>query len=143
MSAFTYSEQKGDLFTDKTSSLAHTCSQDMHLRKGIGLLFRRRFGRIDSLLRQGARVGDIAFLKDGRRYIFYLVSKRFFFEKPSYAAVYDCFLTLRKFVREYKIRSLALPQVACGLDGLSWPIVSQMLQDVFAQEAVAVTVFVL
>ena len=44
----------GDLFScDPASSLAHCVSADMHMGKGIAVLFKKKFGGIPELKKQG------------------------------------------------------------------------------------------
>ena len=44
----------GDLFScDPTSSLGHCVSADLHMGKGIAVLFKKKFGNIPELKKQG------------------------------------------------------------------------------------------
>ena len=44
----------GDLFScDSESSLAHCVSADLHMGKGIAVLFKKKFGRVPELKKQG------------------------------------------------------------------------------------------
>ena len=44
----------GDLFScDPESSLAHCVSADLHMGKGIAVLFKKKFGCVSELKRQG------------------------------------------------------------------------------------------
>jgi hypothetical protein len=61
---------KGDLFkADKNVSLAHCISADFKLGKGIAKMFREKFGRIQELEQSGAKVGEVAVLKDNERFV--------------------------------------------------------------------------
>ena len=51
----------------------------MRLGKGIALQFRQKFGRIDELIAAKAKVGQIAVLQDGQRFIYNLVTKVSYF----------------------------------------------------------------
>ena len=53
-SGFHYREVKGDLFScDSRSSIAHCVSVDLHMGKGIAVLFKNKFGQVDQLRKQG------------------------------------------------------------------------------------------
>ena len=45
-----FSEVRGDLFScPDTASMAHCVSEDMHMGKGIAMLFKKKFGGVDIL----------------------------------------------------------------------------------------------
>merc|ERR1712243_293845 len=101
LSGFTLKEVRGDLFSASSKeSLCHCISRDYKLGKGIAKLFREKFGRIDELKESDARVGGLAVLKDGKRYIYNLVTKEKYSDKPSYES-------LRKSLEEMKVHCLA------------------------------------
>merc|ERR1712173_453818 len=81
-------ETSGDLFSAPSSeSSCHCISRDYRLGKGIAKQFRDKFGRIDELGESGARVGGLAVLKDGKRYVYNLVTKEKYSDKPSYESL--------------------------------------------------------
>ena len=57
-SRMSFTEVQGDMFAccSRSSSLAHCVSEDMHMGKGIATIFKKEFGRVDELKRQGKRV---------------------------------------------------------------------------------------
>ena len=51
---FQLNEVYGDLFgCAETDSLAHCVSKDMRMGKGIAVLFKKKFGGMDELKKQG------------------------------------------------------------------------------------------
>lgn len=92
MSKLVFREVEGDLFTAPDEyALAHCVAADMKMGAGIAVKFREKYGQIDDLLNQGATAGGLAILKDGSRFIYYLVSKNKTYQKPTYQ---DLFLSL-------------------------------------------------
>lgn len=109
----TITEVRGDLF-DATTNIGHCVSADMTMGKGIALEFRRRFGRVDELQKQiedkagdkegdkegdkGDAIGTCIYLFDNNthpsRYIFYLVTKNRYWEKPTYETMRQVLLSL-------------------------------------------------
>lgn len=84
-----FREVKGDLFKcDKDFSLAHCVSADMHMGKGIATVFKKMFGGIDELRRQGGKQGGVSILKRDERFIYYLVSFTYSTEKYSSSFTY-------------------------------------------------------
>ena len=141
-SGFCLLEVRGDLFSaPSSSSLCHCVSRDFRLGKGIAKLFRDKFGRIDELKSSGARVGEVAVLKEKKRFIYNLVTKEVYSGKPTYD-------TLRRSLEEMKdhahtngVSSISMPLIGCGLDGLSWPAVRTLVKNVFLKENITITVY--
>lgn len=51
---FKLEEKRGDLFSCPTShSLAHCISEDVRMGKGIAVLFKKKFGGVEEIKRQG------------------------------------------------------------------------------------------
>ena len=51
---FQLKEVKGDLFScPHDNSLVHCVSEDLHMSKGIAVLFKEKFGRVEELKVQG------------------------------------------------------------------------------------------
>ena len=90
-----FREVKGDLFKcDKDFSLAHCVSADMHMGKGIATVFKKMFGGIDELRRQGGKQGGVSILKRDERFIYYLASFTYSTEKYSNSFTYLATLIL-------------------------------------------------
>jgi hypothetical protein len=100
--------------------------------KGIALEFRKRFGRENDLRSQRAVVGDLAWLTAGRRLVFYLITKLKYNDKPTYDALRSTLIALRTHLYKSGTRGLSIPRLGCGLDGLQWARVEEMLREVFA-----------
>jgi len=60
---YEFIEKVGDLLSsDNTDSICHCVSEDLQMSKGIALLFKDKFGRVDELKRQNAKTGGLAVL---------------------------------------------------------------------------------
>jgi len=142
LSGFTLKEVRGDLFSSpSTESLCHCISRDYKLGKGIAKLFREKFGRIDELKDSGARVGGLAVLKDGKRFVYNLVTKEKYSDKPSYESLRKSLEAMKVHCLAHGVESISMPRIGCGLDGLSWPAVRTLIKNVFQLETVRITVY--
>ena len=112
-------------------SLAHCASQDLHMGKGIATHFRRLFGGIHELVAQKGCVGSCIVLHRQNRYIFYLITKKKYYGKPSYTALESSLVALKRQCIENGIKYLAMPKIGCGLDGLNWQKVKSMIIRIF------------
>jgi O-acetyl-ADP-ribose deacetylase (regulator of RNase III) len=136
-------EIKGDLFSS-TDSLAHCVSTDLHMSKGIATLFKNKFGHVQELQAQNKKTGQVAYTKDSSdRYIFYLITKHKYFERPTYIALYECLVNLRDICKEKDVTKLSIPRIGCGLDKLEWTRVKKYLEGVFKDTDVTITVYYL
>lgn len=142
LSGFTLKEVRGDLFSSpSTEALCHCIARDYKLGKGIAKLFRDKFGRIDELKDSGARVGGLAVLKDGRRFLYNLVTKEKYSDTPSYESLRKSLEAMKVHCAAHGVESISMPRIGCGLDGLSWPAVRTLIKNVFQLESVRITVY--
>ena len=134
----------GDLFSAPSSaSLAHCISRDCKLGKGIAKIFREKFGRIREIENCKAGVGDIAVLPDGSRFIYNLVTKERYYGKPTYDTLRQSLEKMREHARRSGVTEICMPKIGCGLDLLQWAAVRTLLENVFKEETIHITVYVL
>lgn len=135
-------ELRGDLF-DSSASLAHCVSECLTMGKGIAVEFKKRFGRVEELRAQGARVGSVAVLADGDRWVYFLVTKRRFSHKPTLESVRAALECCRDHAVAHDVTRIAMPRIGCGLDGLRWEHVHALLCEVFSVTSIAIEVYTL
>ena len=118
----------GNLF-DSSDSLAHCVSSDLKMSRGIAVQFKKHFPEFKNLdMKQG--IGGVIVLRAGSRFVFNLVTKMKFYEKPQYLGVQLCLENLRLKLILLGVPRLSIPHLACGLDGLSWVKVMSMIKNV-------------
>lgn len=134
-------EIPGDLLQSPVS-LAHCVSRDFHMGKGVAKEFKEKFGGVSELKGQRKGVGDVAYLQRDGRFIFYLITKERYFEKPrGYASLRRCFCCLARYCVSYELTELAIPRLGCGLDGLKWTLVRLLIEEIFSDVEIQITVF--
>ena len=143
----TYSEVKGSLFlAPQGNYLAHCISGDYALGAGIATVFDSIYDMRYKLRKnypipndeKYANVGE-ALLIDN---VFNLVTKPRCYHKPTYDTLRETLEDMRNQCDMFDIEHLAMPKIGCGLDGLDWNIVREMIQDVFAETDINITVFI-
>ncbi|EAT35644.1 AAEL000348-PA [Aedes aegypti] len=128
-------EIDGDLFAaPKDHSLAHCVAADLKMGGGIAVKFKQVFKQVDELKAQKVGVGGVAVLKDGERFVYYLVTKRGSMDKPTYADLTKSLEAMRKHMAENGAKKLAIPRIGCGIDGLEWSQVKEILNSTFGNE---------
>ncbi|KAG4077549.1 hypothetical protein HA402_002976 [Bradysia odoriphaga] len=138
----TITEKSGDLFSaPKEYSIGHCVSADLRMGKGIAVKFRDTFGQIQTLKNQNAQTGGLAVLKDDNRFIYYMVTKATFYQKPTYQSMYASLTAVKDHMKLNNVTKLAIPKIGCGLDGLNWDKVKDQLHEVFSDEAFDIVVY--
>ncbi|XP_078582867.1 ADP-ribose glycohydrolase OARD1-like [Branchiostoma floridae x Branchiostoma japonicum] len=133
---------RGDLFScPESDSLVHCISQDCHMGKGIAVIFKKKFGRVEELKRQGQKPGGVAVLKTEQRYVYYLVTKEKYWQKPTYRSLESSLQAMKTHCEQHQVSRLAMPRIGCGLDRLQWDRVSQMVQNIFSEMDMTITVY--
>lgn len=136
-------ERTGDLFTSKDSK-CHCVSSDHALGAGIALQFRRLYGRVEELKKMKKTVGEVSFIKlSNGEYIFNLITKVRYWQKPSYRSLRRCLEELASLCENLGVSRLSMPRIACGLDRLEWKNVKQMLLDIWSEKDMTITVYYL
>ena len=68
----------------------------------------------------------------GRRYIYNLVTKERFFDKPDLSTLLTTLETMKSHAAMYGVSTIAIPNIGCRLDQKKWQEVVKQLRDVFA-----------
>ena len=138
---FSFLEIQGDLFTacPTTIPLAHCVSLDFRMSQGIALTFRQKYGQIPCLKAQIKEVGGCAVLQQESRLLFYMVSKRRYYMKPSYYTLEMALLSLKRHILELGVEQLAIPgYLSSCRDRLDWQRVKQLIHNVFADTNITI-----
>lgn len=134
----TYREVQGDLFDFYGKAfLVHCISADFALGKGIAKQFdqncqmkkrlRQEYPDYLARYRASGMKGDALWID----LVVNLVTKERYYQKPTYQSLQEALEKLADRCRADGVADLAMPLIACGLDGLEWDKVSAMIQDVF------------
>ncbi len=132
-----YNEEKRDLFSvSEDYYFVHCVSADFALGKGIALEFKKRFD-MKNKLKAMEKTDSKCILID---MVFNLVTKETWRNKPTMESVGESLSELRRQVDEKGIKKLAMPKIACGLDGLEWENVLEQVRDIFSDTDVEILV---
>lgn len=151
-------EVNKDLFAISDDyALAHCISADFALGAGIAKEFDKRFNLRNRLFsvfpkswvprwdktKEKYRGGCITvgvLLQDPAPYIFNLVTKRNYWDKPTLATIKNALVWLREQCEIYNIKKIAMPRIGCGLDRQDWSDVEKLIEEVFADTDIKILV---
>jgi O-acetyl-ADP-ribose deacetylase (regulator of RNase III) len=128
---------------NKMASLCHCVARDFKMTKGIAIIFKNKFKRVSDLVMQNKNVGEVAILKENGRFIFYLITKEHSTKicKPTIANLTSAIKDLKQKCIELNVKNLAMPCIACGLDGLMWQHVKKIIVEIFRDSEITITVY--
>ncbi|XP_067913154.1 ADP-ribose glycohydrolase OARD1-like isoform X2 [Heterodontus francisci] len=132
----------GDLFTCPVQdALAHCISEDFRMGAGIAVSFKKKFQSVKELLNQKKTTGDVAVLKTKQRYIYYLITKKRAWHKPTYDSLQSSLEAMKKHCLSNGVTHISMPRIGCGLDKLKWDKVATIIEDVFKNTDITITVY--
>ncbi|MBR1529196.1 MAG: macro domain-containing protein [Oscillospiraceae bacterium] len=142
-----YHEMIQDLFSVPDSYYFAQCiSADFAMGKGIALQFNQHF-QIKKRLKAN-HPDYLHFWKLNHltadcileNKVFNLITKPYWRSKPTYQTLELSLQIMKKICLEKEISKLAMPLIACGLDGLDWNQVSFMIQNIFFDTEIEILV---
>ena len=108
---------------------------------GIAKTFRANFGRVNQLEKQCKKVGQVAILKVDGRYIYNLITKEKYNGKPTYDTLKQSLIKMKEHMVSKGVKEVSMPKIGCGLDLLKWELVKPIIEDVFQDSKIKITVF--
>lgn len=130
---------KGDLFSLETKySLVHCVSLDCAMGAGIAKEFVKRYPIMKPYVKKQVREKNLTtptmvpfYIFSEKRYIFNLITKDKYYQKPTYDTLKLSLEELKKECVKNDIKYLGMPTIGSGLDKLSWQKVEEIIKDVF------------
>ena len=132
----------GDVFTTRYS-LGHCVSADFKMGKGIARAFKEMFGNVNYLRNSRTQPGGLAVIPMNGRYVYYLVTKRKYYHKPTLASLRSALTAMRDHALENGISHVAMPRIGTGLDRLPWKLVKRIIRDVFHGMGIQIVIYYL
>ena len=125
----------GDLFQSK-HSLAHSVSQDLYMRQGMADRFRKRYGAIEEFNDQNKTKGEVAVLLRDNRYLYYLITKDRYDDKPLLHDLEKSLWSMKEYALRNNVHEISLPAIGSGLEGLRWTCVQERIRKVFEHSGI-------
>jgi O-acetyl-ADP-ribose deacetylase (regulator of RNase III) len=132
----------GNLLATDTEVLVNTVNCEGFMGKGIALQFKKAFPENFKAYERACRAGEV---QPGKMFIFAtgsMINPRYIINFPTKrkwrekSRIEDIESGLRALVEEVcrlNVSSLAVPPLGCGLGGLKWGMVKQLIERTFAE----------
>lgn len=134
--------EKGNLLEAKVEALVNTVNCVGVMGKGIALQFKQAFPENFKQYEKACRIGEV---KPGKMFVFstdsfldskYIINfptKRHWREKSKIGDIETGLKDLINVVKEYNMKSIAIPPLGCGNGGLEWREVKPLIIEAFKQ----------
>lgn len=128
-------EEKNDLFNYEGKAwLAHCISSDFGMGKGIVVEFNRRYDLKNHMIKNHVKnnwTGKGYCIPVKQYKVFNLITKDKYYKKPTYKTLKESLIDMKNYAVSQNIKTIACPLIGCGLDGLDWMKVRDIIQEVF------------
>lgn len=140
-----YKEIIDDLFNYKNNHYLVQCvSSDFwnpySMGAGIVVLFNRIYNMKNKIQEYGktkkVSVGDIVVIDN----VFNLITKKMVYDKPTYDTITSSIRKMKEYAVRNTITKIALPAIGCGIDGLQWNKVSNILKKEFSDTNISLLI---
>ena len=135
-----------DSILQQPHSIGHCISADAEMSKGFAdFLSQQIHGLRDACRRTKLFTGQIFPFWDqtGNRYIYNLVTKTNYSEKPNLRTLSLTLEEMKSHARLHGISTIAIPKIGCVLDQMNWQEVVKLLRDIFAYSNIRVVAYTL
>ena len=126
------------------NSIGHFLSTDARMSKGFVDFLSHRIPGLRSTCRKTKLfMGQVFPFRDsiGRRYIYNLVTKEKFCDKPNLSALSKTLEAMNIHASTNGVPTIAIPKLGCGLDQMNGQEVVKLLRDIFAYADVQIVVY--
>ena len=133
-----------DSILQQPHSIGHCISADAKMSKGFADLLPERISGLRDTCRQTKLLSGQTFPfwdRAGNLYIYNLVTKTKFSEKPNLTTLSLTLEEMKSHARLYGISTIAIPKIGCGLDQMNWQEVVKLLTDIFACSNIRIVVY--
>lgn len=139
-----YEERKGNIFENLSEGiyLVHCISNDFELGAGIARQIEIRFN-IKQILKDNFYQKEFIPRCILTKNIFNLVTKEFYWNKPTYRTLTVALMDLESQIKDLNIKELHMPKIGCGLDKLEWTKVKSIIEDIFQEDEIKIVVYFL
>lgn len=114
-----------------THVIIHCISLDCVMGKGVAKQIVDFNPNLKKLLSYciNKNIGTACYIED-KQYIINMITKQFYYNKPTYLDFINALIDTRKIIIEKDIKKIVMPKIGCGLDKLKWIKVEFLINEI-------------
>ena len=98
------------------------------MRQGMADRFRKRYGAIEEFNDQNKTKGEVAVLLRDNRYLYYLITKDRYDDKPLLHDLEKSPWNMKEHALQNGVHAIPMPAIGVGLHGLRWTSVQERIR---------------
>ena len=110
-----------------STCIAHSVSSDSALGKGLASALACSYLELQQMWKMSLDLFSpgsfVAYFNQSNRYLCNFLTKRQFFDKPTYGTLELSLQALKQHLKRRNIQEVAIPKLGCGYDQLHWATV--------------------
>lgn len=141
-------EIKGNIFeSDIKGPFVQCISADFGCGKGIAVTFNEHYNVKNylqhfypdyiNIFTHKRLIGDCIYVNN----VYNLITKERYYQKPTYNSLKIALNALKELCIINEDDIIKMPKIGCGLDKLEWPVVKQLLCDIFDDTDIKIFVY--
>lgn len=141
--------KKMDLFKSQRKVLVQCISRDCEMGEGIAKTFDKKFPDMKSSILtylDDNTIGcpiTVGYETNDLTVILNMVTKGQYFHKPTYNNFRRALENVKEICIQRGYSEIAMPKIGCGLDGLSWSKVQDIIKEVFKDTDIDILICIL
>lgn len=132
-----FEAHRGDLFESQAIALINPVNCVGVAGKGLALAFRQRFpdnhrAYVEACRSKRLKIGtvlSVVFEDSPLRYIVNFPTKLHWKDPSQYGYIHQSLQALAQWLKQEAIASVAMPRIGCGLGGLDWRVIEQVIRS--------------
>ena len=119
--------------------IEHTISSDAEMRKGFANTISKRIPLFKDYCRKRLfDTGGIITFRTDDNFVYNLITKANHYEKPTTDTIKTTLLAIRDHALGLILSCIAMPKIACGLDGMEWKEISSLIEQAFKNSGITI-----
>lgn len=126
--------QKDNIFNYECDAIINPVNTVGVMGKGLALVFKQKYPKNFEFYKQHClnnqfQIGKILTYKENDIFIFNFPTKKHWRDPSQISYIKEGLISLKEEILYNQIRSINIPALGCGLGGLEWSIVKEILID--------------
>ena len=135
--------KNGDIFNSKADSIVNPVNCEGVMGAGLALKFKERYPKMFIHYKENCNlsIGRISFYPTKDYLIVLFPTKNKWKNKSKYLYIMEGLIDLKKHLSVSPMKSIAFPKIGCGLGGLKWYVVKELIIEILGDLDIVVELY--